>query len=203
MSDNILKIIFAAGFIVGVIVRTAMLVRKKRWWKNKEGISGVSGTVTDKLLLALVSFGMQVFPVIYYASAWLDFADYALPPLFNIIAAVLGIIVFAAAIWCLWKSHKDLGDNFAPELKVKNEHNLVTYGIYKYIRHPMYTSHLLWAIAQFLILRNWIAGPSFILTSIPLLVYRIPREEKMMMEKFGKEYEEYRKKTGRLVPVKR
>jgi len=73
-------------------------------------------------------------------------------------------------------------------------------GVYKYIKHPIYAAHLVWALAQLLLIPNWIAGPSFLLLSIPLCLYRIPKEETMMLKQFGGEYKKYIKKTGRIFP---
>ena len=64
----------------------------------------------------------------------------------------------------------------------------------------MYAAHLLWAIAQILILHNWIAGFSFIVVMVPHYLLRVGVEEKMLHEKFGVEYADYIKKTGRVFP---
>ena len=64
----------------------------------------------------------------------------------------------------------------------------------------MYSAHLLWAVAQIMILPNWIAGPCFLLLSLPLYLYRMPREEAMLQDMFGEEYTRYIAVTGRLIP---
>ena len=64
----------------------------------------------------------------------------------------------------------------------------------------MYSAHLLWAIAQIMILHNWIAGYSFLIAQIPFYVIRIKNEEAMMIEHFGAAYKAYMGKTGRLIP---
>ncbi len=85
-------------------------------------------------------------------------------------------------------------------MEIREEHTLVTRGIYKYMRHPMYSAHFLWAIAQALLLQNWIAGPAFLVTSVPLYLFRVPVEERMMLERFGEEYRLYMNRTGRMFP---
>ena len=85
-------------------------------------------------------------------------------------------------------------------MEIREEHSLVTKGVYKYIRHPMYAAHLLWAIAQVLLLQNWIAGPAFMVTSVPLYLFRVPVEERMMLDRFGEEYRLYMNGTGRVIP---
>ncbi len=64
----------------------------------------------------------------------------------------------------------------------------------------MYLAHIVWALAQILLLQNWIVGPSFLLTSLPLYFVRIPREEQMMLQTFKEEYQEYMNRTGRIFP---
>ena len=104
------------------------------------------------------------------------------------------------AIVMLWRSHADLGRNWSATLHITGEHSLVTGGVYRHIRHPMYTAHLLWAVAQGLLLSNWLAGWAFFVLSIPLYVIRIPKEEQMMLERFGEEYSAYKSRTGMLIP---
>ena len=83
---------------------------------------------------------------------------------------------------------------------MRDEHELVTGGVYRHVRHPMYTSEWLWSTAQALLLRNWIAGPAGAASFLPLYVLRTPREERMMLEQFGEEYRAYMTRTGRVFP---
>jgi protein-S-isoprenylcysteine O-methyltransferase Ste14 len=80
------------------------------------------------------------------------------------------------------------------------EHLLVTKGIYKYLRHPIYAGLFLWGVAQPLLLHNWIAGGLLLVFFTVLYVVRVPLEEEMMIQEFGKEYTEYMKKTGGIIP---
>jgi len=104
------------------------------------------------------------------------------------------------ALFLLWRSHADLGLNWSATLRIRQEHSLVTDGIYRHIRHPMYAAHLLWAIAQGLLLENWLAGWVFLVTFVPLYLLRVTKEEKMMLEQFGLEYRLYISRTGRIIP---
>ena len=115
----------------------------------------------------------------------------------------LGAVLFLQALLLLWRSHADLAGSFSPGLQIRKNHRLVTTGVYERIRHPMYAAHLLWATAQLLLLHNWIAGPAFLVASLPLYMARIPREEEMMEERFGDEYRRYAERTGRVLPGRR
>ena len=200
MLDNTFEIIFLIGFIMGATIRGIMLARVPRWWRKKEKTANDQGNWLDKALMFPVFLGMQVIPFIYILSSWLNFADYSFPSWAGLPSGIVGTLVFGSALWLLWRSHADLGQSFSPELKTKEEHTLVTDGVYHYIRHPMYAAHLLWAIAQILLLQNWIAGWAFLVTMLPMYLLRAPDEERMMVEHFGEEYRGYMNRTGRLIP---
>ncbi len=151
--------------------------------------------LTEIIMFALIGLAM-ISPLVFIFSQWLGFADYYLPDVIRWI----GVILFISASWLLLRSHADLEKNWTFSLDSKDKHTLITEGVCRYIRHPMYTSHLLWALAQLLIIPNWIAGPSFLLFSIPFYMYRVPKEEKLLIKEFGKEYKEYMKRTGRIFP---
>ena len=93
-----------------------------------------------------------------------------------------------------------MGRSWTPTLGLREDHQLVTDGIFKFIRHPMYAAHLLWALAQPLILTNWIAGYSFLIAQIAQYWLRIGQEEAMLIEEFGHDYPEYMERTGRFFP---
>jgi protein-S-isoprenylcysteine O-methyltransferase Ste14 len=147
------------------------------------------------ILLALSGIGMLV-PLVYVFSSWLDFADYDLPDW----TGWLGTVLFAVAIWLLWRSHVDLGRNWTPTLGFREDHELVTDGVFKHVRHPMYAAHILWGIAAALMLHNWIAGLTLPGVMVAVYLSRVSAEEQMMLEKFGEQYEAYMQRTGRLIP---
>ncbi len=51
-----------------------------------------------------------------------------------------------------------------------------------------------------LLLQNWVAGWAGLALFAPLYVLRVPREERMMLDRFGEEYRAYMDRTGRVVP---
>jgi protein-S-isoprenylcysteine O-methyltransferase Ste14 len=189
-SHNTSEVIFLAGFVVGSVIRT-VYTTKCRGLKVEKKYS----SVLDIILVSTAGVGM-IMPLLYLFTPWLHFANYSLPYW----SGWLGTAAFAGAIFMLWGSHVDLGHNWSATLSITGEHSLVTTGVYRYIRHPMYSAHLLWAIAQGLLLSNWLAGWAFLVLPIPLYIVRIPKEEQMMLERFGEEYREYMGRTGRLIP---
>jgi protein-S-isoprenylcysteine O-methyltransferase Ste14 len=191
MSDTLLTLIYFAAVIAQIVIR-APYRRAAR--QNKMRDDRVD--VTEKVLLGLLLFGIFLIPLVYALTPWLNFADYDLPDW----ASVIGIGVMIASLIVFWRSHADLGSNWSASLQIREGHDLVTRGIYKYIRHPMYASEWLWAIAQALLLHNWIAGLATLVLFAPLYFVRVPREEQMMLDTFGAAYHDYARTTGRVFP---
>ena len=190
MFEDKFNVIYLVLFILLVIIR--------KYYERKYGgerIKVSRGNLVEIIMLSFVGLGM-IAPLIFVFTSWLDFANYFLPEFIR----WAGIILFILACWLLGRSHADLKFFFALSLEIKDNHVLMKEGVYKYIRHPIYTAHLLWALGQLLLIPNWIAGPSFILFTIPLYFYRIPKEEDMMIKQFGEEYRRYMKKTGMIFP---
>ena len=152
--------------------------------------------VYEIVLLALAFVGYLVVPAVYVATPWLSFANYAFQPLLFWI----GVATMVVTLCLFWRSHADLGRNFSAKLVIRQTHGLVTTGVYRLIRHPMYTSFLLWSLMQVLLLPNWITGVAGVLGFCILYCARIRREEQLMLHKFGDEYREYMMHTKRLVP---
>ncbi|MHA1951656.1 MAG: methyltransferase family protein [Candidatus Thorarchaeota archaeon] len=86
-----------------------------------------------------------------------------------------------------------------PRLKIVKGHKLVIDGYYKHIRHPIYTGEILRNYSLPLILSS-LFGFVFMTVGIVSLLFRIGIEEKLLIEAFGEEYQEYRRRTKKLIP---
>src|ERR1700685_2472626 len=146
-------------------------------------------------LLFLAWVGSFV-PLIWVASPAFSFAEY--PPRRG--PFVAGVMCLVIGLWLFYRSHADLGTNWSITLEVREEHRLITQGVYRRIRHPMYFALALYSIGQSLIIPNWVAGPSNLIAFAILCALRVRAEERMMVEEFGDEYEAYSARTKRLIP---
>lgn len=185
------KIIWAIG-VVGWFVIRLPHDRRSRRTPKAHNASGLR----EKLLLAASTTGLGILPALYVFAHAFRFADYPLHPL----QVVIGSIIFAAALWMFYRTHKDLGRNWSVTLEVREQHRLVTEGVYNRVRHPMYAAFWLWALAQAFLLPNWIAGPAGLIGFGILFFMRVGREEQMMLDTFGDEYRAYMGRTARVVP---
>ena len=116
---------------------------------------------------------------------------------FNMLSA-FGLALFSTGISIRRIGKKTLGKHYSYGLKTPAK--LVTHGIYKHIRHPIYLAMLLYTIGMPLIFSS---AYGFLVTLgfIPLILYRIRIEEKMLIEKFGETYREYMKKPRNSFPT--
>jgi len=150
----------------------------------------------ETILLAVSLTGLGIVPCVYVATGFPRVADHP----FSAALAWVGTLVFASALWLFYRTHADLGRNWSVSLEVRNCHTLVTAGIYRHIRHPLYAAFWLWAIAQALLLPNWVAGAAGLIGFGMLFFFRVGREEQLMIEAFGEEYRAYMRQTARVVP---
>jgi protein-S-isoprenylcysteine O-methyltransferase Ste14 len=150
------------------------------------------------LEIALLTIAWIAFflPLVWIVTPVFAFADYPLRP----IPLVIGTLCLVLGLWLFHRSHVDLGTNWSITLEVRENHRLVTDGIYRWVCHPMYLALLIYSAGQALVIPNWCVGPSYGIAMILLFSLRVRPEERMMFEAFGKDYEAYRAVTKRLIP---
>jgi len=150
----------------------------------------------ESALLLISLTGLGILPLIFVATGIPQFASYPFHP----IQGWLGLLFAIATLWMFRLTHKALGRNWSVSLDVREGHRLVTDGIYSRVRHPMYSAFWLWAVAQALLLPNWVAGFAGLVGFGTLFFGRVAREERMMLEMFGDSYRAYMERTGRIFP---
>jgi protein-S-isoprenylcysteine O-methyltransferase Ste14 len=186
---------FAYLYLIGLAIGLGIRTYYGRKYKQDQPETATQGDRKDRIFLSLISLGF-ILPMIYPFVDWFAFAEYPVPEWVN----WLGTAIFFLGVYVLWRSHVDLGKHWSPELALRQDHQLVDSGVFRLMRHPMYAAHFYWSVGQLLMLSNWLVGPSMFVFMLPFLLHRIPLEEKMMIGQFGKKYEEYIKRTGRLFP---
>nr|MBL8456961.1 isoprenylcysteine carboxylmethyltransferase family protein [Zoogloeaceae bacterium] len=150
----------------------------------------------ERRLLIGMFAAMMMLPLLHLATGVFAFAGYALPNW----ATWLGAVLQVPFLWLFWRSHADLGRNWSPGLELREDHKLVTQGVYGHIRHPMYAAIWIAALTQPLLIHNWIAGFLVLPAFAAMWFIRIPSEEAMMRAQFGEAYDHYCQRTGRLIP---
>lgn len=151
----------------------------------------------DIALLSVSATGLILLPLLYVATGFPRFAGYPFRP----IQAWFGVFVALMSLAMFRLTHRALGRNWSVSLDVREQHTLVTAGVYGRVRHPMYTAFWLWAVAQALLLPNWVVGCAGLVGFGILFFGRVAREERMMLESFGDEYRAYMSQTYRIIPL--
>jgi protein-S-isoprenylcysteine O-methyltransferase Ste14 len=139
------------------------------------------------LLISLVAYLIR--------PSWMAWSSLSLPAWLRWAGAPLGL---AAACFLFWTLHS-LGANLTDTVVARHKATLVTHGPYRWIRHPFYVAMLLAVIATSLIAANWLLAVAGV-GVFALLAVRAAAEERNLVARFGRDYEEYRRRTGRFVP---
>ncbi|HEX7041648.1 MAG TPA: methyltransferase [Patescibacteria group bacterium] len=115
----------------------------------------------------------------------------------NPLSTLLGFLLILIGVALSFISQKKLGDSWthAASLKAKK---LITTGIYKYIRHPIYFGFILSFLGSE-ILAGSLLWVSFLFLFIPAY-YQVKKEDKLLKDKFGNKFMQYKKNTKMFVP---
>ncbi|TCA29430.1 isoprenylcysteine carboxylmethyltransferase family protein [Rhizobium leguminosarum bv. viciae] len=185
------EVIWVLGIVAWCIIRYPFERRAKR-------VPVVSNrrTGSEAVGLAGALAGLAIVPGFYVATGIPEAADYTA----HLWAVVIGTILFCAAMWVFRRTHKQLGRNWSITLEIRQQHELICAGPYALVRHPMYTSFLLMGLSQAFLLPNWVAGMAGLIGFAVLFFLRVDKEERMMLEVFGPQYQAYMAKTKRIIP---
>ncbi len=196
-----MEIVFRAimlGVMVGYIVpRATYRIQARR--AGPPGETALRNATESKVRLALMGvsgLGADLLSIVWVIQpAWLRWSSLPLPVWLRWIGAAAG----AVAVWVGYLAHRTLGVNFTPTLQTKEDHHIVAQGIYRRVRHPMYTSFFALLTACFLLTANWLIGVLGAVYTL-LIVERVGHEERMMLDAFGERYRRYMRDTGRFLP---
>ncbi|MEW6257755.1 MAG: protein-S-isoprenylcysteine O-methyltransferase [Pseudomonadota bacterium] len=186
------KLAWTLGVVAWFVIRLPFQFKARR--------TGVADArrrnLREKILLSISTCGLGVVPALYVVTGFPATLSYALSPL----QVTAGVLVFLFALWLFWRTHSDLGRQWSVTLELRESHQLITSGVYRHVRHPMYSAFFLWAIAQALLLPNLVGGFAGLVGFGTLYLFRVGEEEAMMREAFGAQYDAYCARTKRVIP---
>jgi protein-S-isoprenylcysteine O-methyltransferase Ste14 len=194
MNENIFRILAA------VILFSAMGISGYfRTKADRESGEKLSRKVDGTPMMNVIRIGgliLWLSPFVYLINpAWMAWSKIGLPESARWLGVGIGILCVPGIYWLF----SSIGTGITPVSATRKEHKLVTHGIYHYIRHPLYTLGSSLFISFGMMADNWFIAALGILTFI-LMAIRTPKEEANLIEKFGDEYREYMKHTGRFFP---
>jgi len=129
--------------------------------------------------------GLQILPI---------------PERYAFFSQIVGILLLLSGFFICVIARRSLGANwvYGYEYQIKQKQTLVTTGIYRTIRHPIYVGLFLVYIGGELVAQSML-WMSFLVLIVPLYL-QAKREEKILRRYFGESYEIYKKRTSMFIP---
>jgi protein-S-isoprenylcysteine O-methyltransferase Ste14 len=112
---------------------------------------------------------------------------------------IVGVIVTALGLWFACWARYILGRNWSGIVTVKEDHELIRNGPYRYVRHPIYTGLLLAFIGSALARDEWRGVLAVVIVYIALW-RKYLLEERWMIDNFGDAYRRFRTEVPALIP---
>ena len=194
MNENIFRILAAVIFFTGIGISSYF--RRKA---DRDSGEKISRSVDGSVMMNIIRIGgliLWLSPLVYLINPqWMAWSKIGLPEWTRWLGVGIGVLCVFAIYWLF----SSIGSGITPTSATRKEHKLVTNGIYKYIRHPLYTFGSSMFVAFGMMADNWFIALLGVLAFIGMAI-RTPKEEANLIEKFGDEYREYMKQTGRVLP---
>jgi len=189
LSRVLLSMILFPMFAIGLYHRLRAAATKEKLDRRQEGL-------VILITLRLVGLGLWVlvFAWLISPSAFSGFA-LELPAWLRFSGFGMGLIAMA---W-FWWVFRSLGKNITDTVVTRKEHTLVRHGPYRWVRHPLYTGIVPFALAISMLTANWPIMAMAVAT-FGFLAVRTRVEERNLVARFGDSYRDYMKSTGRFFP---
>ena len=185
--------------IIVSVVAAVVWIAVEAYLILRDRVGGKGTTMLDRRTrnYNTISLGLalSLSPVICSVPA-LRFAGFEAP-----IAFWAGIVTMCFGFLLRHWSIYILGKYFRTTVEIERDHKVVQTGPFKHIRHPSYSGMILFCIGYGLVAQNWLSLLAAVLFPTVSLLYRIKVEEAALVQGIGVDYEQYQKKTKRLIPM--
>lgn len=183
--SNIVQISWLIFLLVWLV--TAFMTKKR-----KEVVASNQVYFMTKVLFVLALVALDK---IFFTNKFL-FQNFATVP--NIISIVATILVLIGLVLAI-DARLVLGRNWSGTISFQKDHQLITSGPYRYMRHPIYTAMFLMIIGTMIVIPTIFT----LLGGITILFYlrfKAGKEEELMLRHFPVEYSNYKKQTKAYIP---
>lgn len=194
MNENIFRIVAALILFTGVGI--SIYFRHKADKETGEKISRKVDGTPMMLFIRVGGLILWLSPLVYLVNPqWMAWSKAGVPDWFRWVGVGIGILCVFGIYWLF----SSIGSGISPTSATRKQHKLSTSGPYRWVRHPLYTVGSSFYISFGMMADNWFIAAMGILAFIAMAI-RTPKEEASLIEKFGDEYREYMKRTGRFLP---
>ena len=191
-DDQLFRLILLAGFVIFMPIGIYHRLKARTGEKLDRRQEGVFILVTLRLVGVAGMAGLIAYLINPACMAW---AAVPLPIGLRWTGVGLALIAGLVVVWMF----RTLGRNLTDTVVTRKQHTLVTKGPYRWVRHPLYTLAVLLGVANSLAAANWFFFVAGCLVFM-LLAIRTRKEEENLIARFGDDYRNYMRRTGRFVP---
>ncbi len=142
---------------------------------------------------------LMLLLVLLNKDGWQDATLTPTPTVSGILIHVSLFLALTGYLSLRWFGQQDDGRNDTLLMTFEKTTVLVTRGIYRYIRHPMYSSLIFLDWGLFFMQKSWLSGGIALVAGV-FLVFAALAEESENTRYFGMQYQEYMKRTKRFMP---
>ncbi len=188
-ETDVLRLFLFAGLLFHKLVWEVL----KRQHQTRKQVKQPAGSAIKRIVKAgKLSFLLFLLAQALFLNVLPISNDSAYIPAAGIILFSLGLAMSVTGRFQLGRNWSDLED-----AQVLERHDLVTHGIYRYVRHPIYSGDLMLLVGLELALNSWLV----FLTIIPLVVVvrNVQREEAQLSDAFSG-YASYTRQSKRFIP---
>lgn len=168
----------------------------------KKKPAGEGETKREPASRAGIALQMVSFALVWMLQRRLPRAGESLAPI-EIALDLIGPILSFASVWFGLSAVRTLGRQWSYTARLVENHNLVTEGPYRIVRHPIYTGMLGKLLATNFAFGHWIGLPVAGTVYLIGTVIRVRSEEKLLRGAFGQEFEEYARHVPAFIPFLR
>jgi protein-S-isoprenylcysteine O-methyltransferase Ste14 len=173
-------------FVIGFILRP---------WRRGQAEKRRDPRTLFGFFIEAAGYAITFFVRRGFPTAFLSFGS-AVEWIFAVIAALLA----AGSVWLALVAINVLGKHWSPAARIVEGHELVTDGPYRIVRHPIYAAMLGLMVATGLVIsKPWALGAGTVLYLVGT-TSRIRIEERLLLQHFGDQYEDYKSKVSALIP---
>ena len=189
-ADLLFRFLFVLIYGIFAVIRVIYRVPASRKPGRRVNLER-SGVLVSTIILCLL-----VSMVLYIISPeWMRWSHLELPRLIRWAGVGMAVVLILLVVWI----HHTLGKFYSARLEIREGHEVVTTGPYSRVRHPMYAVLYVFGLSLGLVSANIMLLVFSVFLIYPLRLITI-REEQMMLDRFGDEYRDYMRRTGRLFP---
>ncbi len=192
MTDDLARIILLMGFAAVLPVGIYYRLRSRTDEKLDRRQEGWLILLSLRPLALVGMVGLVAFLI---EPSWMAWASLRLPNLARWPGVIFGVGAGGLLIW----TFHSLGHNLTDTVVTRRDATLVTDGPYRWVRHPFYLAFGMAVISNALVTANGFLAITGIAAFLAI-VARTSIEERKLIDRFGREYVEYMRHTGRFLP---